>query len=344
MNVKADDIPLQAPNTDTKESGPPDPPSGLAVRPWWPWAKRGLTTAFLLFVAWLLIHQAREIEWTKVLEAAKKYPAGTLAIGALFAALSHLLYSTYDLFGKRQTGHDIPAPRVMLTTFISYAFNLNFGSLIGGIAFRYRLYDRLGLPMKTTTEVVGMSILTNWLGYALVAGCLFVALPFEVPEDWPVGGAVIRSLGVVMVLIALGYVAACAFAKRRTWTLRRHTLNLPSGRFALLQLGVSATSWMVMGVVMFTLLREYEVSYPATLAVLLSAAVAGVVTYVPAGLGVLEAVYIALLSHTVPKTDLLAAVLAYRGMYYWAPLALAIVLYLLMEAGGRRRSPAKASD
>jgi hypothetical protein len=33
----------------------------------------------------------------------------------------------------------------MGVTFISYAFNLNLGSLVGGVAFRYRLYSRLGL-------------------------------------------------------------------------------------------------------------------------------------------------------------------------------------------------------
>jgi uncharacterized membrane protein YbhN (UPF0104 family) len=313
--------------------------SGLAARPWWPWAKRGLTGAFFVFIAWLLIHLARDIEWGKVLDAARKYPTGTLAIGAGLAATSHLLYSTYDLFGRRHTGHDLPVPRVMLNTFISYAFNLNFGSLIGGVAFRYRLYDRLGLPMVKTTEVVAISILTNWLGYALVAGGLFVALPFEVPGDWPVGGAVIRSLGAVMALAAAAYVALCAFASRRTWKVRRHTLRLPSGRFALVQLGVSATSWMLMGGLMYTLLHAQSVSYSATLAVLLAAAVAGVVTYVPAGLGVLEAVYIALLSHAVPTNELLAAMLAYRGLYYWAPLALALLLYLLMET----RKPAARS-
>ena len=35
--------------------------------------------------------------------------------------------------------------KVMGVNFISYAFNLNLGSLVGGVAFRYRLYSRLGL-------------------------------------------------------------------------------------------------------------------------------------------------------------------------------------------------------
>jgi uncharacterized membrane protein YbhN (UPF0104 family) len=68
------------------------------------------------------------------------------------------------------------------------------------------------------------------------------------------------------------------------------------------------------------------------LATLLVAAIAGVLTHVPAGLGVLEAVFVALLSTRMPATELLAALLAYRGIYYLAPLAIAAVVYLVLEA------------
>ena len=63
------------------------------------------------------------------------------------------------------------------------------------------------------------------------------------------------------------------------------------------------------------------------LAVLLVAAVAGVITHVPAGLGVLEAVFVALLSHQLPQGQLLGALLAYRAIYYLLPLAIATVAY-----------------
>ena len=70
---------------------------------------------------------------------------------------------------------------------------------------------------------------------------------------------------------------------------------------------------------------------------LLVAAVAGVIAHVPAGLGVLEAVFIALLSHRVPQAELLAALLAYRALYYLVPLALAFGLFLKAHAGARGR-------
>ena len=55
------------------------------------------------------------------------------------------------------------------------------------------------------------------------------------------------------------------------------------------------------------------------LAVLLLAAVAGAVSHVPGGLGVLEAVFIAALGSQVPRPELLAALLAYRCVYYLLP-------------------------
>jgi uncharacterized membrane protein YbhN (UPF0104 family) len=100
---------------------------------------------------------------------------------------------------------------------------------------------------------------------------------------------------------------------------------------------MAVTNWMVMGAILFTLLQG-KVGYPAVLSVLLVAAVAGVITHVPAGLGVLEAVFIALLSHKVPEGQLLAALLTYRAIYYIGPLLLAAGLYLFVEARARKDS------
>ena len=76
---------------------------------------------------------------------------------------------------------------------------------------------------------------------------------------------------------------------------------------------------------------------------LLIAAIAGVILHIPAGLGVTEAVFIALLSHRVPEGQLLAALLTYRAIYYIAPLLLAATLYVLVEARARRTAAAGRS-
>jgi uncharacterized membrane protein YbhN (UPF0104 family) len=105
---------------------------------------------------------------------------------------------------------------------------------------------------------------------------------------------------------------------------------------ALLQLAMSCANWSLIGGVIWFLLQG-AVGYPHVLAVLLVAAVAGVVTHVPAGLGVLEAVFVALLAHQVPEATLLGALLAYRGLYYLLPLTVATLGYLATEVRARRR-------
>ena len=300
----------------------------------WPYVKRILTWVFFAGVAWLIVRQARTIEWSQVLESVRGYQLSTLAIAALLAAFSHALYSTYDLIGRRITGHKLPATRVAAIGAISYAFNLNFGSLIGGVAFRYRLYSRSGLDNPTITAVLGISVATNWLGYLLLAGAVALWHPLDLPDDWKLGTSALRALGIVLTLVPLAYLAMAWKSRRRSWTVRGRELTLPKLRFATLQLAVSTVNWAVIAAAVYTLL-ERQVDYPTVLGVLLLAAVAGVLTHVPAGLGVLEAVFIALLVPPLNTPALVGVLLTYRAIYYLAPLLLALVLYASVEARGR---------
>jgi uncharacterized membrane protein YbhN (UPF0104 family) len=307
----------------------------LTHRPWWPWTRRIGIWAFFGLIAWLLVNQARTIDWGEVLEAVRALPASTLLAAGALAACSFGLYSTYDLLGRYLTKHQLGAGAVMGVTFISYAFNLNLGSLVGGVAFRYRLYSRLGLENETITRVLGFSMLTNWLGYLVVAGAAFCFWPMALPPDWKIDGGGLRVLGAVLLVLAAAYLVLCAFSGGRIWCVRGHAFKTPGLAMALLQLAMSCLNWSLMGGVIWLLLQG-QVGYPQVLAVLLVAAVAGVVTHVPAGLGVLEAVFVALLSHQVAQGKLLGALLAYRALYYLLPLMVAAVAYLVTELRARR--------
>lgn len=308
--------------------------STLTQRPWWPAARRTGSALFFALVLWLIVRHARTVKWSEVGASIADYPATTLAAAALLAIMSHALYATFDLLSRRYAGHELPTRRVLATTFISYAFNLNFGALVGGLAFRIRLYTRQGLNAATISRVYGFSMLTNWLGYFVLAGTVCLLQPIAVPDEWALGSDAMRVVGGAMLALSFGYVALCLLlperSPRRTLTLRGHELHLPSGRMALLQLVLSTANWALIGATVYVLLQPH-VAYPAALAALLAAAVAGVLTHVPAGLGVLEAVFIALLSPPVAQSTLLAALLVYRAVYYLVPLALAALLYLGFE-------------
>lgn len=309
---------------------------GIATRPWWPWAKRLVTIAFFAIVAYLLFTQARSIEWDEVFVTVRRRSVGELLSASLAAAASYVLYSCFDLLGRHATGHRLPVPQVMTINFVSYAFNLNMGALVGGVAFRYRLYSRFGLDAGVVTRVLVMSMLTNWLGYLLLGGLVFWWSPLALPPGWKLGTLGLRVFGFAMVVAVVAFLLLCAFARKRTWRIRGHEVSLPSLRMALLQLLMSSANWLLIAGTVFLLLQQ-KIDFPTVLGVLLIGAIAGVITHVPAGLGVLEVVFVALLSHQLQRSELLAALLAYRAIYYLAPLAVATLVYLSIEA--RKKKP-----
>jgi uncharacterized membrane protein YbhN (UPF0104 family) len=309
---------------------------GWRSRSWWPWAKRAVTLLFFGAVALLLFEYARHVDWDDVLASLQGISRPALLAAVALAASSHLLYSCFDLIGRRYTGHNLPTLTVMGVNFISYAFNLCIGSLIGGVGFRYRLYSRLGLKPGVITRIVSMSMLTNWLGYKLLAGFLFLVHPLALPPSWHMGNHGLQWVGVGLMAISIAYIIACARSGDRVWTVRGHELYLPPWRMAVLQMAISCINWCLMAGVIWVLL-QYKLPYTDVLTVLLVGAIAGVVLHVPAGLGVFEAVFLGLVGHRVAEGQLLGALLGYRALYYIVPLLVAALMYLVMEVRARKR-------
>ena len=302
----------------------------------WRRARRAAFYVFLVVVAFLLARYARSVDWAEVGVTLAGYGPGTLAVALGLTLASYLLYSGYDLAARRYAHHDLGTPRVMGIAVVAYAFSLNVGALFGGAGFRYRLYSHAGLGLGTISRVVAFAIGTNWMGYLLLGGALFASGRVRPPPDWPVTGERLPWLGAAMLVAVVVYLVACRLTHGRVFHLRGHHFRLPSVPLALLQLGLAATNWALMGALLFVLMPT-GVAYPAVLGALLIAAVASAIAHIPAGIGVLEAVFIALLGHEVPQPQMLAALLAYRACYYLGPLVVAIAGYALLESRRRAR-------
>ena len=314
-------------------------------RPLWKRVRQALTILFFILVPTLLFMLLRNQDWGEVWHALHAYRPSLLLTALTLAACSFALFSSYDLLGRRYTGHHLPAKRVLPLAFVCYAFNLNLSAWVGGVALRYRLYSRLGLETATITRILGLGLVTNWLGYLLVAGSLF-ALGFpKLPSGLEIGTTGLRLIGGGMLAAAIAYLLACCFASRRQWQVRGQVITLPDWRLATLQALMGAGNWCLMGLVVFTLLPD-KVGYPTILAILLVSSIAGVITHIPAGLGVLESVFITLLQGQYSQGTLLAALIGYRAVYFLLPLLVACVVYLLLErvaAGQRGRASRSAA-
>jgi uncharacterized membrane protein YbhN (UPF0104 family) len=313
------------------------------MRTLWGWTRKAFPWLLAVLVLALVARQARAVEWVEVWAAVQAIPARQLVLATSLAALSYTLYASFDLIGRHLTRARISAGRSLGTAAISYAFNLNFGSLVGGMAMRLRLYTRWGLSAPTVAKVIAYSMVTNWLGYSWVAGAVLLWAPPRLTESWVSSDLLLQTLGLAMILLTVVYVALCFFSRRRQLSWREHRLELASGPLALLQAALGGTSWLLIGAIVWSVFAG-RIDYLDVLGALLLAAVAGVLTHVPAGLGVLEAVFAASLGDLLPVAEVLAVVLVYRAIYYLLPLCFALPAYGLSEAAARRRRRTRPQD
>lgn len=301
----------------------------------WRRAKKIITIAFFIIVPILLFMLVKHIDWTEVGTALRNYKITTLLLGAGVALTSFLVFASYDLIGRHYTGHRLPARQVLPLAFVCYAFTLNLTTWVGGIALRFRLYSRLGLDATTITKILSMSLITNWLGYIFLAGIIFTSRLVDLPEEVKIGATALQLLGIVLLSIATLYFIACRFSKRRSFRFRAHKIDLPNIKIAFTQAGLAMTNWMLMGLLIFILMPD-KVSYQTVLGILLISSIVGVIVHIPAGLGVLETVFITMLQHQLSKGSILAALIGYRILYFLLPLAIACIVYLIFEARAKK--------
>lgn len=299
----------------------------------WTVLRRVAIAAFALLVISLLALAIIEIDFAEVLSAMRALPSGALALAAVFTIASYLLYSSFDLLGRWYTGHHLAAWRAMLAGFVAYAFTMSMGTPVGGIGMRMRLYTRQGLSAGTVMRILAVSLMTNWVGYVILTGLVLASGTLRLP--WGPGTAVLRLIGMGGVAVGAGYVLASAFARQRRWQWGRHAIELPSARLALVQCVAGITNWILIAAVLYVLFQQ-RVAFVEVLGILLVSAIAGAAAHVPGGIGVIEYVFVALLSGQLARNEVLAAVLIYRAYYYLAPVLAAAIAWLLAEAALRK--------
>jgi len=305
---------------------------------WRRWG-RWLYLVLLLVALGIAGRLAWDFDWSEVLERLANYRASTLLMVLAAVAVGHLAYASYDLLARHwlHLQPRLSRRHTLAVGFTSYACNLNLGSLLGGAGVRFRLYRRLGIGAGHIAQLYSLALATNWSGYFLLAGALFASGFIVPPERWPVSANGLRWVGAGFLALVAGYLLACWRLHDREFRVRGHRLRLPGIRLAGLQLLLAAISWSAMAATMYLLL-DRAAPFPHVLGIALAASFAGVITRVPGGMGVLEWVYLSFLGASLGHGYVLAALLSYRAAYFLMPLALAGVLFFMMERATRSRT------
>jgi phosphatidylglycerol lysyltransferase len=298
----------------------------------------------LLFAValWVLHHELKEYHYHDVVRHLGELSAQSLFLALALTILSYLVLTGYDALALRYIQHPLAYSKIVLASFIGYAFSHNIGlSLLSGASVRYRLYSAWGLSAVEITKVVAFNNLTLWLGFFTLGGTVFLLESLVIPASLHLLFASARPLGLICVVLVGGYLLSSALRKKPL-KVREWNFPFPSPRLSLAQVAVSSLDWALAGSVLYVLLPPaVTLSYPGFLGTFLLAQIVGLVSQVPGGLGVFETVILLLLSPVVPASAVLGSLLAYRGIYYLLPLGVAILLLgtheLLQRKEGVRR-------
>jgi len=295
------------------------------------WFRRAIGPALVLVVLagalTLLHHELKDFHFKDVKASLRAIPGWRLAVCLGIVALNYVILIGYDLIGVRSIGHPLALRRVALASFTGFALSYNFGALLGGTPVRVRLYSSWGM---SAAEIVRMMVAigtTFWAGVFTVAGVMFVLDPFPIPEPVHLAISNVRPIGLVLLALSLGYLAL-PLVWKKPFVWRGHEVLIPRFSTLVAQLAVAAADLAVAAASLYVILPEsVSLSYPQFLGVYLLAVVAVVFTHVPGGLGILELIILTFAA-THGKEEILAALVAFRVIYYLIPLGLAFGLLL----------------
>lgn len=302
----------------------------------------GLALTLLLFAIALIAcrHLLSELDLYALQDSLQEVPKPAL-LGALAAtAVGFLILLGYEWSASRYAGVKLPAKTLAFGGFTAFAIGNAIGlSLLSGGSVRYRLYARFGVG---ASEVAHMTLFASLsLGCALpplAALATLSNLPaastaLNIPE-WVLGSVAFAILA-LFALLALGIyrrrLPEQPIPDNLLVKAGRRTLRLPSPRLTLLQLVITALDVAAAATVLYLLLPEAPPFGPFLLVYLLALA-AGVLSHVPGGVGVFEAILLAAFADKLGAAPLAAALLLYRIIYVILPLLIACFMLLLNEA------------
>jgi uncharacterized membrane protein YbhN (UPF0104 family) len=259
----------------------------------------------------------------------------TLSFG--FTALSYLALTGYDRLALRHLGIKVPFRLTALASFVSYAVSFTLGfPLVTGGAVRFWIYGPAGLSAGKVASLTIVAGITFWLGLGLVVGVGFLSASDPVAEIDHFHPLANRLIGIGIVGALIVYLA---WIGRLRWRQAAIFANfkLPGPLLTLGQMALGVIDICSASAALYVLLpKAARFGYPAFATLYSFAAMLGIASHAPGGLGVFEATILQGVGGS--EAAVLASLLLFRGIYYAVPFVTAMALLGGVEAVRRWRS------
>lgn len=279
-----------------------------------------ISIIFFGLALWFLDQKLQQYQWSEITTQLSSIPNLHIGLSLFLCFLSYLLLTGYDALGVQYIGEDLEAGKIIRAGYVGYAFSHNIGlALITGGSIRYRIYSAWGLTGLQVTQIVAFSAFTLWIGFCAVAGLSLLFATPNLPPDVIIPFVSLRVVGVILLVMVVGYVWASAKIKKRI-SFKNWTFIFPGLELSIKQVIIASLDWLLVASVLYVLLPEAGISFFSFLGVFLIAQIIGLFSQVPGGLGVFESVMLLYLSNFMEGSQVLGILLVYRIIYYILPL------------------------
>ena len=269
-------------------------------------------------------------------------PALSFILAGLSSLAAYAALAWYDRIALIHLGKakGISWGYIAACSFVTYALSHNIGaSVFSGAAVRYRAYSAKGLNAAEITVLIALCSFTFLFGTMLLLGLVLVGEPTIIAplvDIFPVFHAIlpiVRVVGLVMIGLCLLYTLG-AWRNFRPMAIAGFTLVYPRLPVVFRQYLAAPLELMgAAGIVYFALPADGNPGFFIILGAFLVSFSAGLLSQVPGGIGVMEAVFLAILPG-MPAAAVFAALLVWRLFYLIIPLLLSLPLIVAFE---RRR-------
>jgi phosphatidylglycerol lysyltransferase len=252
-------------------------------------------------------------------------PAVLIALGAML--VSYAASALRDALVLRHLGLARPWRGMAFVSFTANAIGNSLGDMeMTGGSVRSRIYGGIGLSEDESQAVTRVTRISLTVGALLLSG---IGLVFE-SAAFPVHFGMPDRVAVGLGLVFLALVA---------WHMWSARLLVPGGLEGVVaRIAVSLIDWTAAAVVLFVLLpNDTAIGFAAFVPIFALACLIGGLSGLPGGIGAFEAV-ILLLVPSSPPEGLVASLIAFRAIYYLAPLLIAAAG--MSSATVRRHVPA----
>lgn len=281
---------------------------------------------------WAITQELRKNNPQDVVNSLMAIPKPHLILAIALTLVSYILFTGYDALAIYHLRQSLPYRRTALVAIVSYAISNSVGfALLSGSAIRYRFYSAWGFSAAKIAQIIAFCNLSFWLGFFAVGGVIFTLQPIATPELLNIPFESVRPIGYIFLGIVAAYLLWSGLSQKPLKIKKLVFPHLPV-KLSLIQIALTSLDWMLAAAVLYVLLPvPRHLSYFSFFGIYLLGQLAGILSNVPGGLGVFETVLVLLLAPVISADQLLGALLAYRGVYYFLPLGISLLMLGLYE-------------